>query len=218
MRGKSSLLIPIPLSPTLRTISSSRRRAVSLISPSSPAYFTALSIKLWRASCSRTRSARIIGKSGGTSTMTLSCLLASFFSQSRINSSKKLDRSTSSSCKLGLADSNCASVSRSSASESRRFECRSITPRIRKFLARHFRAVEQGFNIAAQDRQWRSQFVRNVGDKIPPHLIDLLDLGYVVKQNQCSGNLARLVSCRDGVELDLQPIQGQLGANWPAAI
>src|SRR5207247_4100744 len=83
-----------------------------------------------------------------------------------------------------------------------------------KFLARHFRAVEQGFNIAAQDRQWRAQFVRNVGDKIPPYLIDLLELSDVVKQNHCSRDLACVVPRCDSVELNLRPVQGQLAANW----
>ena len=45
--------------------------------------------------------------------------------------------------------------------------------------------------------------MRDVGDEIPSDLIHLLKLSDFVKQNEYSGNLARLVSCRDGVELDL---------------
>src|ERR1700687_1356008 len=88
----------------------------------------------------------------------------------------------------------------------------------RKFLARDFRAVEQGLDVAAQDRQRRAQFVRDISDKIPPDLIHLLQLGDVVKQNERSGDFARVVPCRDGVELDLRTVQGQLAANWATMI
>src|SRR2546426_10690101 len=59
--------------------------------------------------------------------------------------------------------------------------------------------------------------MRDVGDEIPPYLIHLLKLSDFVKQNECSGYLARLVFCRDGMELDLRIIHSQLAANRLAA-
>src|SRR6266536_855556 len=88
----------------------------------------------------------------------------------------------------------------------------------RKFLARDFRAVEQGLDVAAQDRQRRAQFVRDISDKIPPDLIHLLQFGNVMEQNEHTGDLACLVPCRDGVEFDLRTIQSQLAANWATMI
>src|SRR4029453_18971046 len=82
-----------------------------------------------------------------------------------------------------------------------------------ELLKRGFWTVEQRFNVAAQDRQRRAQFVRNVRHEIPPHLIHLFELGDVVKQNQCAGDLAGFVLGRDGMQLDLRTIKSQLAAN-----
>ena len=83
----------------------------------------------------------------------------------------------------------------------------------REFLARRFRTLEQSLDVAAQDRQWCAQFVRHVGDKIPPDLIQLLQLRDVVKQNECSADFTRVIPGRDGVEFDLRTVQRQLAAN-----
>src|SRR6267378_7922360 len=88
----------------------------------------------------------------------------------------------------------------------------------RKFLARHFRAIEQRLDVAAQDRQWGAQFVRDVGDEIPSDLIHFPELGDIVEQNERSGNLAGIVPCRHGNELNLWTVQSQFAANWCTAI
>ena len=52
-----------------------------------------------------------------------------------------------------------------------------------QFFARSLRVFNQCLDISAQDRQRRSQFMRNVRDKIAPDLIESLQLRDIVKQN-----------------------------------
>src|SRR6476646_5168774 len=86
-----------------------------------------------------------------------------------------------------------------------------------EFLARRFGAIEQSLDIPAQDREWRAQLVRNVRHEIAPDLIHFFQLSDVVKQNQCAGDFAPVVLCRDAMQLDLRCVQSQLAANRTVA-
>ena len=68
---------------------------------------------------------------------------------------------------------------------------------------RRFRIIEQGLDVAAQNREGCAQFVRDVRHEIPPHLVHLFQLRDIMKQNECAGNLARIVLRGDGMQLDL---------------
>src|SRR5882724_5492465 len=80
-----------------------------------------------------------------------------------------------------------------------------------------FWTVEQRLDVAAQDRQRRAQFVRNVRYEIPPYLIHFFQLRDVVKQNQSDGDFAGVVPRRDGMQLDLRSVQSQLATNRAVA-
>src|SRR5882724_2459364 len=80
-----------------------------------------------------------------------------------------------------------------------------------------FWTVEQRLDVAAQDRQRRAQFVRNVRHEIAPDLIHFFQLRDVVKQSESTGDLTSFVLCRDGMQLDLRSVQSQLAANRAVA-
>ena len=209
------LAMPMPLSLTLRTISVALPIAISLISRAQ-ANISRVIEQIVECFLNRTRSAQTVGKSGGTSTMTVSCLVASFFSNR-----EPLPRISSTDRRCPIANSICRFQLRKRKQVGQQVEAFRMalhhSENSRRILARRFRVVEQCLDITAQDRQWRAQFVRDICDKIPPDLIHLLQLGDVVKQNECSGDFAPsfLVAT---AWVRFANRQGQLAANWATMI
>jgi hypothetical protein len=67
-----------------------------------------------------------------------------------------------------------------------------------------FDVVEQGFQVAANDRQGRAQFMGDVGDEILAHLFQLMDARHVPHQHQML-----VVAVAREVQLDAQPVVGR---------
>src|SRR5947207_8924717 len=83
-----------------------------------------------------------------------------------------------------------------------------------KLGARCLPAFKQSLDVTAQDRQWRAQFVGNVGDEIAAHNVEPFQFGNVVKQNNRAADAAILVAHRNGVHLQMALANQDFALGW----
>ena len=135
-------------------------------------------------SCRRPSSARSSGKSSGEFQMRAQFFAAKRFSQSRRMPRKKFAERGFREIEMRSGASSRARLRTSSTREFRRFECRSITSRMRtNSPGGCCGSSSKRLQIAAKNRERRAQFMRNVGHKIAPHFFHLTQSGDVAKQD-----------------------------------